>query len=322
MSPCRGTPRRGEHGSSSSPGRPLVIAQKDIAEWLRKAGLPFGLEVAHFNAIAGLDGFKGVRLLIVIGRTMPNVVEVEATSGAITGLEGVKTVQPEKGPRWYDRTPLGLRMADGTGHLVDGDRHPDPVAEAVRWQIAEAEVMQAIGRARAVNRTAENPVSIEIWNGLALPLTVDEVVPWEKVPVGYEADMIADGIALSSPSDMAAAWPRSWATAEAARHWLLRATSVQSPIKKILYRALNACEASEALPPRPAPFRYKHPGAHQKWRLGWYLPDIVADPFVWLEAQLGVTFAGVEYLTDDQAASGQSVAEETADHPEIERDAA
>ena len=66
----------------------LVIAQKDIAEWLRKAGLPFGLEVAHFNAIAGLDGFKGVRLLIVIGRTMPNVVEVEATSGAITGLEG------------------------------------------------------------------------------------------------------------------------------------------------------------------------------------------------------------------------------------------
>ncbi len=80
--------------------------------------------------------------------------------------------------------------------------------------------------------------------------------------------------------------------------------------------------ASEAPPPRPAPFRYKHPGARQKWRLGWYLPDVIADPFVWLEARLGVTFAGVEYLTDDEVASGQSVAEETADHPEIERDAA
>lgn len=302
----------------------LVIAQKDIAEWLRKASLPFGIEVAHFNAIAGLDGFKGVRLLIVIGRTMPNVVEVEATSGAITGLEGVKTAQPEKGPRWYDRTPLGLRMADGAGHPVDGDRHPDPVAEAVRWQIAEAEVMQAVGRARAVNRTAGNPVSIEIWNGLALPLTVDEVTPWEKASAGYDADMVADGIALASPADMAAAWPRAWGTAEAARHWLLRSTSVQSPIENILYRALNACEASEGAPPRPAPFRYKHPGARQKWRSGWYLPDVVGDPFAWLESRLGLTLAGAEYLTDEEAEelSEQPMGDDAADHPEHQRNAA
>ena len=300
----------------------LVIAQKDIADWLRAGGLPAGLEVAHFNAIAGLDGFKGVRLLIVIGRTMPNVVEVESMSGAITGLEGVKTAQPEKGPRWYDRTPLGLRMADGTGHPVDGDRHPDPVAEAVRWQIAEAEVMQAVGRARAVNRTAADPVVIEVWNGLALPLTVDEVMPWEKVPQGYEADMVADGMALSSPSDMAAAWPRAWGTAAAARQWLNRSTSVQSPIENILYRALDACELSGAAPPRPAPFRYKHPGARQKWRFGWYLPDVVGDPFVWLESRLGLTLAGAEYLTDDEAASVGPEAGETADHPENERDAA
>ena len=300
----------------------LVIAQKDIAEWLRSSGLPATINIAHFNAIAGLDGFKNVRLLIVIGRTMPNVVEVEATSGAITGLEGVKTAQPEKGPRWYDRTPLGLRMADGTGHPVDGDRHPDPVAEAVRWQIAEAEVMQAVGRARAVNRMGENPVVIEIWNGLALPLTVDEVVPWEKVSSGCEADMVADGIALASPADMAAAWPRTWETAEAARRWLSRSTSGQNPIENILYRVLPACEPAEAPLPRPAPFRYKHPGARQKWRLGWYLPDVIADPFAWLEARLGLTLASVEYLSDDEPAPQQPAAEDAADHPDIERDAA
>lgn len=300
----------------------LVIAQKDIADWLRGAGLPPGLEVAHFNAIAGLDGFKGVRLLIVIGRTMPNVIEVEAMSGAITGLEGVKTAQPEKGPRWYDRTPLGLRMADGTGHPADGDRHPDPVAEAVRWQIAEAEVMQTVGRARAVNRTAADPVSIEVWNGLALPLTVDAVVQWDAIPQGHEADMVADGIAFSSPSDMAAAWPRAWETGEAARRWLSRSTSGQNPIENILYRVLPACEPSEAPPPRPAPFRYKHAGARQKWRSGWYLPDVVGDPFAWLESRLGLTLAGAEYLTDDEAASVEPEAGATADHPENERDAA
>ncbi len=119
-------------------------------------------------------------------------------------------------------------MADGTGHPVDGDRHPDPVAEAVRWQIAEAEVMQAVGRARAVNRTAGNPVSIEIWNGLALPLTVDEVVPWEKVPAGYEADMVADGIALASAPDMAAAWPRAWETARRRERWRRESQTAQA----------------------------------------------------------------------------------------------
>ncbi len=301
----------------------LVVVQKDMAEWLRAGGLPDGLTVAHFNAIAGLDGFKGVRLLVVIGRTLPNVVEVEAMSGAITGLQGVKTAQPEKGPRWYDRVPLALRMADGTGRAIEGDRHPDPVAEAVRWQIAEAEVLQAIGRARAVNRTAADPVEIEVWNGLALPLTVDEVMQWDDVPQGYEADMAADGMALSSPSDMAAVWPKAWGTAEAARQWLNRLTSVQSPIENILYRALDACEPSEASPPRPAPFRYKHPGARQKWRLGWYLPDVVADPFAWLESRLGLTLAGAEYLTDDaQGAPEEPAAGETADHHENERDAA
>ncbi len=299
----------------------LVIAQKDLVAWLRSSDLPAGLEVAHFNAIAGLDGFKGVRLLIVIGRTMPNVVEVEATSGAITGLEGAKTAQPEKGPRWYDRTPLGLRMADGSGHPVVGDRHPDPVAEAVRWQIAEAEVMQAIGRARAVNRTTENPVAIEIWNGLALPLTVDEVVPWEEVSAGYEADMVADGIALASAPDMAACWPRAWDSPKAAERWREKLTDPPGPIEKILYRARGVCEPFGPQPPRPAPFRYKHPGARQKWRLGWYAPDVVGDPFAWLESRLGVTLAGVEYLTDDEATSEKPEAGETADHPESERDA-
>lgn len=307
-------------------GRPetLAVVQKDMAEWLRASGLPEGLTVAHFNAIAGLDGFKGVHLLIVIGRTLPNVIEVETMSGAITGLQGVKTAQPEKGPRWYDRVPLALRMADGTGRAIEGDRHPDPIAEAVRWQIAEAEVMQAIGRARAVNRTAADPVEIEIWNGLALPVTVNEVVQWDDVSQGYEADMVADGIALSSPSDMAAAWPRAWETGEAARRWLSRVTSGQNPIESILYRVLPACEPPEAAQPRPAPFRYKHPGARQKWRRGWYLPDVVGDPFAWLEGRLGLTLAGAEYLEDAApGASDEPEAGETADHPKTdEREAA
>ncbi len=137
----------------------LVVCQLELETWLVASGLPDGVTVAHFNAVAGLDVFKSVGLLIAIGRTMPNVLEVEAYAGALTGLEPLRTAEPEKGARFHDRVPLALRMADGTGHAVQGYRHPDPVAEAVRWQIAEAGVLQAIGRARAVNRTAADPVA-------------------------------------------------------------------------------------------------------------------------------------------------------------------
>ncbi len=94
----------------------LVVCQKEAEEKLLELGLPEGIAVAHYNAIEGLDGFKDVGLLIAIGRTLPDVMEVETYAGALTGLEPVRTAQPEKGPRWYDRVPLGLRMADGTGH--------------------------------------------------------------------------------------------------------------------------------------------------------------------------------------------------------------
>ena len=279
-------------------GRPsaLVVAQEKTETWLRAAGMPAEIDVRHFHAVAGLDVFKSIGLLVIVGRTLPNVLAMEAEAGAVSGVQGARIMQPDKGGFFYDKAPRALRMAGGAGHPVQGDQHPDPIAEAIRWQAAEAEVMQAIGRARGVNRTAENPVEIVVLNDLCLPLTVNEVVKWDDVPAGREADMVVDGIALESPSDMAEAWPGAWENAEAARQWRIRSTSVQSPIEKVLYRRLNACGSAA---PRPAPFRYQHPGPRQKWRLGWYLPDVVADPCAWLEARLGVTLAGFEYLPDD-----------------------
>jgi len=153
----------------------LVIAQKAVAAWLKASGLPENIAVEHFNAISGLDQYKHVRYLATAGRTLPNIVEVEALAGALTGLEPVKTAQPEKGPRWFDRTARGIRLKDGTGYAVEGDHHPDSMAEAIRWQIAEGELAQGIGRARGVNRTPETPLAIDIMADVVLPITVDEI---------------------------------------------------------------------------------------------------------------------------------------------------
>jgi hypothetical protein len=128
----------------------LVIAQKALAEWLKASRLPAAISIEHFNNISGLDQYRDVRLLITVGRTLPNVLEVEALAGALTGQEPVKTAQPPVGPRWFDRITRGIRLNDGTGYAVEGDVHPDPTAEAIRWQICEGELAQAIGRARGV----------------------------------------------------------------------------------------------------------------------------------------------------------------------------
>ncbi len=263
-----------------------------MAEWLRGAGLPDGIATGHYGALSGLDGFKNMGLLIAVGRAMPDVFEVETSAAAMTGLEPLRTETPTKGARFHDRVPLALRMADGTGKVVEGYRHPDPIGEADRWQVAEGGVLQAIGRARAVNRTAENPVEIEVWSDLALPLTVDEVVQWDAVPAGYEADMVADGIGLDSAPDMAACWPGVWETERAAERWRQKRTDTPTPIETLLYRGWGICGSEKG---GVTAFRYLHHGARQKWRRGWYLPDVVADPRAWLEARLE-PLAGFEII--------------------------
>jgi hypothetical protein len=56
------------HARRHAPGRTLVITCKDIEGAF--ADIP-GVEVAHFNAVAGLDVYRDVALLIVAGRPPP-----------------------------------------------------------------------------------------------------------------------------------------------------------------------------------------------------------------------------------------------------------
>ena len=63
-------------------------------------------------------------------------------------------------------------MRAGNGVAVEGPYHPDPRAEAVRRAICEAQLVQAIGRGRGVNRTDANPLQIDILTNAVLPLSL------------------------------------------------------------------------------------------------------------------------------------------------------
>jgi hypothetical protein len=65
-----------------------------------------------------------------------------------------------------------------------------------------------------VNRTAADPVEIDIVADVCLPLTVDEVRQWagEEKELGNWLEMAVEGAVLDSPSDAAKIWPAVWET--------------------------------------------------------------------------------------------------------------
>ena len=83
-----------------------MITQKDFKDELK---LPPEIAVEHFNNIGGIDRYRDVRLVIMVGRNQPGPEAAETYAAALTG------VVPQKVGRWFDRVIRGIRLADGTG---------------------------------------------------------------------------------------------------------------------------------------------------------------------------------------------------------------
>jgi putative DNA primase/helicase len=269
----------------------LVVCQKKVEEWLKASGLPETIAGEHFNNISGIDRYKDVRLLILIGRTIPGPEAVEIMAGALTGAEPSKTKKASNGIGWYDRIARGIRLTNGTGVAVECDQHPDPAAEAVRWQICEGELVQALGRGRGVNRTINTPLDIDIVADVCLPVTVDDVRHW--VEPNEAVEMAVEGIGLTSPVDMVRVWPNIWANTRAANRTLqllirlcrdvpeahgLTGPNVATKSLRIYYRRL--CRDVRLV-------RYQLSGPRTNRRTAFVDLARLPDPRTWLERRLG-----------------------------------
>jgi putative DNA primase/helicase len=195
----------------------LVVLQKKVeAALLRLGPLPAHIETAHHNDVAGLDRWRGVGLLIVVGRTEPSPSAVEQLAEAITG----RAVQRLDG--WYGRRDAVRLMVSGRHVLAEADFHPNPVAEAVRWQICEGELVQIIGRARGVIRDETNPVDILVMTDVVLPVPVDAVIDDDLKPSPADMMLAEGGVAVVNPDDAAAIYPNLWPTRDAAKDAIQR----------------------------------------------------------------------------------------------------
>jgi putative DNA primase/helicase len=253
----------------------LVIGQKAAIGALRARGLPPNVDAIHFNGLSGLDRWGGVRCLIVMGRTLPAPITAEWSAVAIN--DRVPVPNPEDAGWWYPLTERRIRLANGRALPLMVETHADPIAEAIRWSICEGELIQAIGRGRGVNRTAETPLEIDLLTDAVLPLTVQEVVPWQQIKPSRHDLMALDGVVLENAADMARCFPDLWPSRDAAKK------DGQRRGTNCYYKDLYNSKMS----PSSAWVTYQPEGAGQRSRTARFDTSIISDPEDWLTQRLG-----------------------------------
>lgn len=276
----------------------LVIGQKAAMDALRARRLPTNAEAVHFNALSGLDRWRDVAGMMVLGRTLPAPVTVEALAAALTNRSPVTC--DDDGAWWYARVERRIALAAGGVHSIAGEQHPDPTAEAARWAICEGELVQAIGRGRGVNRSAEMPLEIDLLTDVVLPIEVHEVLTWEEVRPTDHDIMASTGVVLENAADMAIAFPELWPTRDAAK-------------KQNQRRGTHCCYrdfSNSGLSPSSSIVTYRPAGAGQKDRQARFDLSLIPDPRAWLEARLGplahLEMLGAEAVVEVTAAASAS----------------
>lgn len=199
------------------PRRVAVVAQAAVEARLISMGLPANVVTGHFNGLSGRNDMEAAAGMIVIGQAMPPILAMEADAGALTGIP-VEAVETEPGKRrWYPRIPGAIRLGDDAAYPIEHYRHSDPIVEALRWQICEGQLIQAIGRLRPLRRGPDETFFLDLVTDVPLPITVDRVEEWNAARVGSWADIAGEGVLLTAVSDIEGAFPDLAPSRKAAR---------------------------------------------------------------------------------------------------------
>lgn len=171
-------------------------------------------------------------------------------------------------------------MRDGSTRAVQVTRHADPRAEILRAAICDDELIQAIGRGRGVNRSAENPLEVHVLADVALPLIHDRVTTWDLEAPDLLQKMLLAGIAVDSPADAAALHPGLLSNVKQAQKALERAGFKRQSPMSISYKEMSLKST-----------RYRCPGRGRGWQTACWLDGDADSARAALERVIG-TLAG------------------------------
>lgn len=245
-------------------GRILVITYLAIEAAF--AGIP-GVETAHYNAVAGLDGWGDISALFLIGRPLPSSDDL----GEMTGALFDRSVQGD-----YAARDVGIVLENGRSSAIRAIHHTNPSAETLRAAICDDEVMQTLGRGRGINRTAANPLEVHLMADVALPVAYERVQAWPSVSPDIVQRMLLAGIALDSPADAVKLHPGMFDNEKQAQKSFERgAFKRHFPIRDI-YREMSLKSSS-----------YRLGGRGRGWQTAYWLWGDLDFAKQQLEATLG-----------------------------------
>ena len=201
--------------------RVLIGACKPVADLLRAALTEApnpDIDIAHFGAIRGLDGWKDFDTVIIAGREQPRPLDAENMARCLFGAE----TEPLLLTGEFVSQMRGHLMKDGTRTAVMVQVHPDLRVQALVEQIREREVEQMVGRLRLVHRAS--PARVFMLSNLPTALPVDRLATWTTImPSKIEQAIVAGrGVLPLSRSELARAHPSLWASEQELKDWQRR----------------------------------------------------------------------------------------------------
>lgn len=182
--------------------------------------VPANADLAHFNAIRGIDRWKDHDAIILIGRNEPPIEVAEEIARCVF----LTDYEPLKFAEEWTTEPRGYRLKKGR-QGVSVITHPDSRIQAILEQLREAESVQAIDRLRLIHSTTTK--AVYILSNIPLDIDVDELVTWDELMEGARLEQawnaLPDVMPLQ-PDWLARRFPRLWKTPDAAkadvRRWL------------------------------------------------------------------------------------------------------
>lgn len=301
----------------------LVVIPKVVEDYISGAFpgfLPPGFGFLHHGNVAGFNSFERVRVLLVFGRNLQSTGDYEADAVSLTGQWPSPRVQAESYSdaqgveRESNRLPkktVRRTLPDGRIASVPLYTHPDPLCAAMIREKVDGGIVQAVGRGRAVNRTADNPLSVFVYADTypeGLPLDAVETaavldVPERMALAAYLGEITLRGKAapsimpvLSSPIDAAKAYPEMFEKdgkkdrEKASRNAFSRSVISASYLYKNIFIGLRGGNQSAK---NGGPWRflaYKPEGRGQSRRYGLFPADWNDQTVTgWLAFSIGET---------------------------------
>jgi hypothetical protein len=197
----------------------LVVATKKVAEHLTELD---GCEITWFGALLGVNRFKDIHTVIIVGREQapPDVYEEQAR--AFWWDKELEFIDiDEYGNRMLSKEKRAYRMRDGSIRSVEVGVHPDPRIQMLVEQGREAQSAQAIDRLRLIHNVRAKRVLI--LSNIPLDVTVDKLVTWrEMVPSRIDRAINQNDVLPTSHGELARIFPELWPTPAAAKEQLKR----------------------------------------------------------------------------------------------------